>query len=150
MEKSSRGGGGAREGQGIDLVKLRCNVMSLLNMVGMATETRCWMPKSIFEKGYPITLFKKGRERMEMSRWFTYPPFTIYDRRTDLVEHASHYIQMMLLYSQNDDLMYKVFPSSLELMTMRWFTGLRKGSIRNFGELMQAFEAWFITCSKIP
>ena len=33
---------------------------------------------------------------------------------------------------------------------MKLFNGLRKGSTRNFGELMQAFEAWFITCSKVP
>ena len=40
--------------------------------------------------------------------------------------------------------------SSLGPMVMRWFNGLRKGSIRNFGELMQAFGARFITCSKVP
>ena len=55
-------------------------------------------------------------------------PFTIYDGKTDLVEHVSHYIQMMSLYSHNDGLMCKVFPSSLGLTTMRWFNSLRKGS----------------------
>ena len=55
-------------------------------------------------------------------------PFTIYDGKTDLVEHVSHYIQMMSLYSHNDGLMRKVFPFSLGLTTMRWFNGLRKGS----------------------
>ena len=33
---------------------------------------------------------------------------------------------------------------------MRWFNGLRKGSIRNFRELMQAFGLRFITCSRVP
>lgn len=33
---------------------------------------------------------------------------------------------------------------------MRWFNGLRKRSIQNFGELMQVIEARFITCSKVP
>lgn len=33
---------------------------------------------------------------------------------------------------------------------MSWFNGLRKGSIQNFGELMQAFGARFIICSKVP
>ena len=55
-------------------------------------------------------------------------PFTIYDGKNDLVEHVSHYIQMMSLYSHNDGLMRKVFPFSLGLTTMRWFNGLRKGS----------------------
>ena len=55
-------------------------------------------------------------------------PFTIYDGKTDLVEHVSHYIQMTSLYSHNDGLICKVFPSSLGLTTMRWFNGLRKVS----------------------
>ena len=85
-----------------------------------------------------------------MPRWFTCPLCTIYDGKTNPVEHVSHYIQMMLLYSQNDGLMFKVFPSSLGPMTMRWFNGLRKRSIRNFRELMQAFRARFIMCNKVP
>ena len=32
---------------------------------------------------------------------------------------------------------------------MRWFNGLRKGSIQSFGELIQEFDARFITCSKV-
>ena len=57
---------------------------------------------------------------------------------------------MMSLYLQNDGLMYKVFPSGLGPTTIRWFNSLRKCSIRNFEELMQAFRARFITCSKVP
>ena len=58
-------------------------------------------------------------ECMEMLRWFTRPPFTIYDGKTDPMVHVSHYIQMMLLYSHNDGLMCKVFLSSLRSKTMR-------------------------------
>ena len=57
---------------------------------------------------------------------------------------------MMPLYSQNDVLMCKVFPSNLGLIALRWFNGLRKGSIHSFGELIQEFEAQFMTCSCIP
>ena len=64
-----------------------------------------------------------------MLRWFTYPQFIIYDGKTDLVGHVSHYIQMLLLYSYNDGLMCKVFLSSLGPTAIRWFNGLRKGSI---------------------
>ena len=78
------------------------------------------------------------------------PPFTIYDGKTILVKHVSHYIQMMSLYSKNNGLICKVFLSSPRPTAMRWFNGLRKGSIRNFRELMQAFRARFITCSKVP
>ena len=77
-------------------------------------------------------------ECMEMLRWFTRPPFTIYDGKTDPMVHVSHYIQMMLLYSHNDGLVHvshyiqmmllyshndglmcKVFLSSLGSTTMR-------------------------------
>ena len=72
----------------------------------------------------------------KMPRHFTCLPFTCYDSKTDLVEHISHYTQLMALYSWNDGLLYKVFPSSLGPITMRWFNGLRKDSIHHFEELI--------------
>lgn len=57
---------------------------------------------------------------------------------------------MMLLYSHDDRLMCKVFPSSLGSIAMRWFNSLKKGSIRSFRELIQEFGTRFITCSKVP
>ena len=93
--------------------------------------------------------FSNEIECIEMPRRFTCLPFTIYDGKTNPVKHVSHYIQMMSLYSQNNILMCKVFLSSLKPMVMRWLNGLRKGSIRNFGELMQVFGVQFIMCSKV-
>ena len=81
---------------------------------------------------------------------FTRPLFNSYNGKTDLVEHVSHYIQMMSLHTYNDALMYKVFPSSLGPTTLRWFNGLRKGLIHNFSELIQEFDVQFITCSRVP
>ncbi|XP_023895857.1 uncharacterized protein LOC112007729 [Quercus suber] len=46
--------------------------------------------------------------------------------------------------------MCKVFPSSLGPTTLRWFNGLRKGSIHNFAELIQEFGIRFVTCSREP
>ena len=89
-------------------------------------------------------------ERTEMPRNFNRPSFICYDSKTNPVEHISHYIQLMSLYSRNDRLMCKVFPSSLSPMVMRWFNDLRKGSIHNFEELIQAFGAHFITCCWVP
>ncbi|XP_023873871.1 uncharacterized protein LOC111986469 [Quercus suber] len=68
----------------------------------------------------------------------------------DPVEHVSHYIHMMSLHSHNDVLMCKVFPSSLGLTALRWFNGLRKGSIHTFTELIQEFGVRFVTCSWEP
>ena len=66
------------------------------------------------------------------------------------MEHVSHYIHMMSLHTHNDALMCKVFPSSLGPTALRWFNGLRKGSICSFTELIQEFRARFVTCSRVP
>ena len=57
---------------------------------------------------------------------------------------------MMSLHTHNDALMCKVFPLSLGPTTLRWFNGLRKGSIHSFAELIQEFDARFVTCSRMP
>ena len=46
--------------------------------------------------------------------------------------------------------MCKVFPSSLGPVAMRWFNGLRANSIESFKKLTRAFDARFITCSRVP
>ena len=84
-----------------------------------------------------------------MSSRFTQPPFNSYDGKTDPVEHVSHYIHMMSLHT-HDALMCKVFPSSLRPTTLRWFNGLRKGSIHNSAKLIQEFGARFVMCSRVP
>ena len=77
-------------------------------------------------------------------------PFNSYDGKTDPVEHVSHYIHMMSLHTHNDALKCKVFPSSLDPVVLRWFNGLRKGSIHSFAKLIQEFGARFVTCSRVP
>ena len=76
-------------------------------------------------------------------------PFNSYDGKTDPVEHVSHYIQMMSLHTHNDALMCKVFPLSLRPIALRWFNGLRKGSIHSFAGLIQEFGVQFMTCSRV-
>ncbi|XP_023880743.1 uncharacterized protein LOC111993117 [Quercus suber] len=92
--------------------------------------------------------FSADIERAPMPNRFTRPPFNSYDGKTDPVEHVSHYIQMMSLHTRNDALMCKVFPSSLGPTALRWFNGLRKGSIHSFAELIQEFGSRFMTCSR--
>ena len=74
----------------------------------------------------------------------------MYNGRTDPVEHGSHFNQRMVVHLKNEALMCKVFPSSLRPVVMRWFDGLKEGSIRSFQELTRAFGARFVTCSRIP
>ncbi|XP_030932942.1 uncharacterized protein LOC115958837 [Quercus lobata] len=93
--------------------------------------------------------FSNEIEQAPMLSQFTRPPFNSYDGKTDLVEHVRHYIHMMSLLAHNDVLMCKVFPSSLGSTFLRWFNGLRKGSIHSFAELIQEFGSRFVTCSRV-
>ena len=68
----------------------------------------------------------------------------------DPVEHVSHFNLKMTVHSKNEALMCKVFPSSLGPVAMRWFDGLKVGSIGSFKELTQTFGSRFITCSRAP
>ena len=65
-------------------------------------------------------------ERAILPRWFHQPTFTIYNGRTDPVEHVSHLNQRMIVHSKDEALMCKVFPSSLGPIAMRWFDALRE------------------------
>ena len=94
--------------------------------------------------------FTRNIEGTSLPRRFHQPTFTIYNGRTDPVEHVNHFNQRMTVHSKDEALMCKVFPSSLGLVAMRWFNGLRVNSIDSFKKLTRAFGACFITCSKVP
>ena len=66
------------------------------------------------------------------------------------MEHVSHFNQRMVVHSKNEALMCKIFPSSLGLVAMRWFNDLRTNFIDSFKKLTRAFNAHFITCSRVP
>ena len=87
--------------------------------------------------------FFKEIEHTKMSRHFTHLSFICYYGKTDPIENVCHFTQLMALYSRNDGLWCKVFPSSLGPTVIRWFNALSKGSI-------QAFKARFVTCSRVP
>ena len=94
--------------------------------------------------------FTRRLEGGRLPRCFTQPTFTMYNGRTDPVEHVSHFNQRMTVHSKNETLMCKVCPSSLGPMAIRWFDGLGVGSNDSFKELTWAFESHFITCSRVP
>ena len=66
------------------------------------------------------------------------------------MEHVSHFNQKMAMHSKSEALMCKVFLSSLGPMAMRWFDGLKEGSIDSFKRLTRAFGAHFVTCNRVP
>ena len=93
--------------------------------------------------------FTRRNESGKLPRWFTQPTFTMYNGRTDPVEHVSNFNQRIAVHSRNETLMCKVFLSSMGPVAMRWFVGLREGSISSFKELTRALESQFVTCSRI-
>ena len=71
-------------------------------------------------------------EGAKLPRRFNQPTFAIYNGRADPVEHISQFNQRMAIYSQNEALMCKVFPSSLGPMVIRWFNSLKTNSIGSY------------------
>ena len=94
--------------------------------------------------------FTRRIEKAKLPRRFHQLIFAMYNGRTDPVERVSQFNQKMAVHSQNEALMYRVFPSSLGPMPMRWFDGLRTNSINSFKKLTQSFYSRFITCSRVP
>ena len=85
-----------------------------------------------------------------MPKRFMKPTFTFYNGKTDPMEHVSHFNQKMAIYTRNEALMCKVFPSNLCPVAMRWINGLHERSIDSYEELTRVFGARFIMCSRVP
>ena len=106
-----------------------------------------WKSKSISHKGLgneamnealnqvAKSPFTRQIEGASLPRQFNQPTFSLYNGRTDPVEHVSHFNQKMVVHSKDEALMCKIFPSSLGPMAMRWFNGLRANSIDSFKKL---------------
>ena len=93
--------------------------------------------------------FTRNIKEVILPRRSHQPTITLYNGRTDPIEHVSHFSQRMTIYSKDEALMCKVFPSSLGPVAMRWFNSLRANSIESFKKLTRAFSARFITCSRV-
>ena len=93
--------------------------------------------------------FTRNIKGANLPRRFHQPTFSLYNGRTDPVEHVSHFSQKMVVHSKDEALMCKIFPSSLGPMAMRWFNGLKENYIDSFKKLTQSFGTHFITCSRV-
>ena len=63
--------------------------------------------------------FTRGIEKVKLPKRFHQPVLTMYNGRTDPVEHVSQFKQKMAAHSQDETLLCRVFPSNLEPMLMR-------------------------------
>ena len=94
--------------------------------------------------------FTHKLEGATLPRRFNQLTFTLYNGRTDPVEHVSQFNQRMAIHSKNEALMCKVFSSSLGPVAMRWFNSLKANSIDSYKQLIQAFSSRFITNTRVP
>ena len=76
--------------------------------------------------------FTRSIEGASLPRRFHQPTFSLYNGRTDPVEHVSHFSQKIAVHSKDKALICKIFPSSLGPMAMRWFNDLKENSIDSF------------------
>ena len=70
-------------------------------------------------------------------------PFTL-DRYTDPDEHLKVYITHVSLYTSQDAVFYKAFPTTLKGPTLEWFTTLPPYSIDSFDVLSHMFSTHFV------
>ncbi|GFS40195.1 hypothetical protein Acr_00g0067060 [Actinidia rufa] len=89
-------------------------------------------------------------EGIEPSENFNPPKFTMYDGKSDLRSHISHFRQMMVLWNHLDALMCRVFPSSLGDLGLKWFDKLLSGAISSFLQLFKSFMTQFVINAKAP
>ena len=68
-----------------------------------------------------------------------------YDGTTDPDEHMYAYTTHMSLYTSDDGVMCRVFPTSLKGGALSWFTKLPPNSIDSFATLVSKFETQFAT-----
>ncbi|GFY87741.1 glutamate receptor 3.6 [Actinidia rufa] len=95
----------------------------------------------------PFTLEIEGMDPPEK---FNPPKFTLYDGKSDLRLHISHFRQVMALWNYLDALMCKTFPSSLGDLGLKWFDKLLTMSIKSFSHLFESFVARFMINTRAP
>ncbi|KAM1439766.1 hypothetical protein ACFXTO_013584 [Malus domestica] len=83
--------------------------------------------------------FTDAIEQAEPPREFSMPHFTSFKRDEDPERHLKHYRSTMILCRNNDDLMCKIFATTLQGEAQDWFYTLPPQSIKNFYELSLVF-----------
>ncbi|KAM1338155.1 hypothetical protein ACFX2H_041885 [Malus domestica] len=78
-------------------------------------------------------------EQAEPPREFSMPHFTFFKGDEDPERHLKRYRSAMILYRNNDELMCKIFATTLQGEAQDWFYTLLPQSIRNFYELSLVF-----------
>ncbi|XP_028101627.1 uncharacterized protein LOC114300949 [Camellia sinensis] len=88
--------------------------------------------------------------KASLPKKFKASSFTLYDGKSDLMNHVRHYKQAMTLHADDEALMCRIFPSSLGPLAVRWYCKLEPSSNENFHQLQKSFRAQFITNETQP
>ena len=64
--------------------------------------------------------FTRRIDKAKLPHCFAQPMFTIYNGRTDPMEHVSHFNQNIAIHSRNEALMCKVFPFVGDIFLCNW------------------------------
>jgi hypothetical protein len=80
---------------------------------------------------------------------FSPPTFDRYAGKTDPIQHLRHFQEKMDMYSHDDRIMCRVFPSSLKDVASNWFYSLRPNSLHTFDEVSRAFVDQYISRKEI-
>ncbi|KAM1986658.1 hypothetical protein ACFX15_034020 [Malus domestica] len=83
--------------------------------------------------------FTDEMKQAEPPHEFSMPHFTSFKEDEDPERHLKRYRSAMILYRNNDDLMCKIFATTLQCEAQDWFYTLPPQSIRNFYELSLVF-----------
>nr|CAN63300.1 hypothetical protein VITISV_044138 [Vitis vinifera] len=82
----------------------------------------------------------------EPPRGFLVPKFSTYDGSSDPFNYIMHYRQLMTLDIDNDELLCKVLPASLQGQALSWFHRLLPNYVDNFKDLSEVFVGQYL-CS---
>ena len=68
-----------------------------------------------------------------------------YDGTTDPDDHLDAFLTQTNLYANDDEILCRVFPTSLKRVTLTWYRGLPPKSIDSFDTLVQRFSSQYVT-----
>ncbi|KAL7197965.1 hypothetical protein ACSBR2_020482 [Camellia fascicularis] len=106
---------------------------------------RKWQNAEVTSPVKPRTPFSVELDRFDTSKRFHMPRFQIYNCKSDMNFHVGLYLNSMALYTENESLLCKVFPSSFGEIASDWFHKLPKGTIKSWKGLAEMFVARFVT-----
>ena len=104
---------------------------------GPALHTTC--SSDLKSRRHALFCPRAAQPQLRATPGFSIPTFAIFDGSSDPYDHMLHYNQEMTLNPDNDHLLCKVFPASLQGPALAWFHKLPCNLINSFNTLWTIF-----------